>query len=605
MEHVLISELIPEQKSGFLSKLICFRQMRKALAMSFALVLVFGLTTILLGVSSYPTPVFASEKTAGLLARKGNTALRQNDNEQAIRYFSESLVAGSLEIYTKASILNDRGLAYSRIKKHHLALKDFNRAIEAFPEYAKAYNNRGLLLHQLGHHEEAIKDFNRAIALQPSMGVSYHNRANAFLKAGAEKTAFADYGKAVTLLSDKSPAHLARGQIHWKHLRHYAALRELNLSLEKNSGHAIAHFNRGVVYHSLGNRVRAIQDVAKASSIDPKNSDYKKKLAKIYLENGQLPNAAKLFSSVLEKEPLNVEILILRGRIYGQLGRLQTALEDLDQAVSLSASASAFAERSLVQAKNRQYDFAISDISEAIQKAPKTGRSWAILGDAARLSEKLIDAERYYLEALKREKNQKQALTGLKKLGFGLEDEIENVASISEDVSGWSIQKNDKGRFVAVNPLYKKYKIILDLYGPRKPKILEWTVLKGTYKGYGLLRYDAGHENLKAPVEHVAILNLRKQRVETIEPYRWGAKIAKWTWQPNDVIVKDPDGIENKVVLQVPKRRAPPRVAQDHDDIWSSGFWNSGPKKTTSKRKKRRKVRKKKKKSLFGNFFGL
>jgi hypothetical protein len=103
----------------------------------------------------------------------------------------------------------------------------------------------------------------------------------------------------------------------------------------------------------------------------------------------------------------------------------------------------------------------------------------------------------------------------------------------------------------------------------------------------------------------VAILNLRKQRVETIEPYRWGAKIAKWTWQPNDVIIKDPDGIENKVVLRVPKRRAPPRVAQDSDDMWGGSFWNLNPKKTTSKRKKRRKVRKKKKKSLFGSFFGL
>ena len=605
MEFVLISELIPKLKRPWLSPLLGCKPKVMVAPMVMSLALVVSLMTMLLAIGLNPAPAFASEKTAGLLARKGNTALRQNDNEQAIRYFSESLVAGSLEIYTIASILNDRGLAYTRIKKNHLALKDFNRAIEVFPEYAKAYNNRGLLLHQLGHHEEAIKDFNRAIALQPSMGVSYHNRANAFLKAGSENTAFADYGSAVKLLSDKSPAHLARGQIHWKHLRHYAALRELNLSLEKNSGQAIGYFNRGEVFHSLGNRVRAIQDVAKASSLEPKNIQYKKKLAKIYLENGQLPNAAKLFSSVLEEDPLNVEILTLRGRIYGHLGRLQKALVDLDQAVALSASASAFSERALVQAKNRQYDFAISDISEAIQKAPKTGRSWAILGDAARLSEKLIDAERYYLEALKREKNQKQALAGLKKLGFGLEDEIESVASISENASGWSIEKNEKGRFIAVNPLYKKYKIILDLYGPRKPKILEWTVLTGTYKGYGLLRYDAGHKNLKTPVEHVAILNLRKQRVETIEPYRWGAKIAKWTWQPNDVIVKDPDGIENKVVLRVPKRRAPPRVAENDGEIWSGSFWNLGPNNKTTKRKKRKKIRKKKKKSLFGGFFGL
>lgn len=545
-------------------------------------------------------------ETAGLLARKGNAALVRQENDKAIQFLSEALVAGSIPVYTRASIMNDRGLAYARLKKYKLALNDFNSAIESFPEYAKAYNNRGILLHQLGHFEEAIKDFNRAIALHPAMGVSFHNRGNSFLKAGAETTAFKDYGKALKLLNDKSPAHFARGQIHWKHERHYAALRELNLALDKNSNQANALFNRGQVYHSLGNRVKAIQDIAKASSIKNKDNKYKKELALIYIENRQLPNAVKLLSQILNDEPLNVEVMILRGRINGELGRYETALEDLDQAVSLSHSASAYAERSLVQAKNKMPEFAVTNISEAIQKAPQTGRSWAAIGDAARLSDKLIDAERYYLEALKREKRQANAISGLKKLGFDLEEEIESVASIGADVNGWSIQQTSKQKYVATNPLYKKYKIKLDMYGPNKPKLLEWTVLSGNYKGYGLLRYDAGNKNVKLPIEHVVILNLRKQKIVTIEPYRWGTKIAKWTWAPNDLIVKDPDGIENKITLRVPVRRAPPRVARQQDDVWNSGFWNTGPKTRTKKRKKKRiRVRRKKKKSLLGGIFGF
>ncbi len=577
-----------------------------------SLLKITGLTALFLPLA-FAAPLLLTSQTvhaaesANLLARKGNAALKRKENQKAIDYFSEALFAGSLEIYTKASILNDRALAYTRLKKYNLALKDFNRAIEAFPEYAKAYNNRGLLLHQLGHNEEAIKDFNRAIALHPSMGVSYHNRANAFLSAGAEKPAFNDYGKAITLLSDKSPAHLARGQIHWKYMRHYAALRELNLSLEKNKNQALAYYNRGLVYKSLGNRVKAIQDIAKSTSLSPENLEYKKQLAIIYMQNRQLPNAVKIFTQILKEQPLNVELITLRGRINGELGRYKSALEDLDQAVSLSQTATAYAERALIQAKIKQPELAISDITEAIQKAPKTGRTWAVLGDAAQLSDILIDAERYYLEALKRDKMQPKALAGLKQLGFGLEDEeVESVASIGTDVSGWSIKEPEKGQFVATNPLYKKYKIKLDLYGKKKPKILEWTVLKGNYKGYGLLRYDAGNDDPKSPIEHVAILNLRKQKVETIEPYRWGTKIAKWTWNQNDVVIKDPDGIENKVVLRVPVRRAPPRVARQDDDGWNNGFWNVGPKKKVSKKRKRRvKVRKKKKKSIFGGIFGF
>lgn len=634
-----------------------------------------------------------SAETVDNLARKGNAALVHQQNHKAIDALSEALVAGPMPIYTKASILNDRALAYSRIKKYELALSDYNQAIEQFPEYAKAYNNRGLLLHQLGFYKEAIKDFNRAIALHPGMGATFHNRANSLVMAGAESSAFKDYGKAVKLLSDKSAPHLARGQLHWSHYRHYAALRELNLALSKNTEQASALYNRGLVYLSLGEQQKAIQDIGKASSVETDNITYKMMLAEIYLVAGQHPNARKLLNQILTDEPLNLEAMILRGRVNFEKGRYNSALDDLNQAVSLSATkqtytAAAYAERALAYALSDKPALATEDMSAAIHKAPSTARTWAALGEAARIINLSTEAERYYLEALKKDKTDNTSIEGLTILaeqaqaareaaeaeaaaaaleavaaaqraaeqqaaaelrameeseaGAEQSEQVQaeentpsddsqetlDVTSINktvepivarhipdvaqppsdeivapEDSFGWTIMKNGNGRYYATSSQYTKLKVILDLFGPNTPKILEWTVLTGKYNGFALLRYDAGNKNTNQPYEHVAVIDLRRQNVISIEPYRWGDKISKWTWNPYDLVVQDPDGIENQIALNAPARRAAPKVARDDSWEWDDGaFWTSGATKKSTGKRRRVRVKKKKKNSLFGIF---
>lgn len=563
---------------------------------------VVSMLLALLAVSflSLASPVSAQE-SANLLARKGNAALVRKENDKAIAALSEALSVSSIPVYTRASILNDRGLAFAREKKFELALNDFNKAIESFPEYAIAYNNRGLLLHNLGFYREAIKDFNRAIALQPGQGATFHNRANALRKAGAEKTAFKDYGKALKLLDDKSAPHLARGQIHWSHYRHYAALRELNLALDQNKDHAEALYNRGQVYLSLDETAEAIRDIAKATDLAPQNAAYQMTLAGIYLEKGQHNSARNLASEILEAEPDNAEALLLRGRALGAVKKYDAAINDLNKAISLKDNAAAYAERALVYAAADMPELSNADMDTAIQRAPDNARSWVALGQAGQFNELTTSAERYYREALKLEKGNKDALKGLEELDV-VTDAIETTEElVGEAEPQWTVAELGKGRYVASHPKYKRLEIPLDLYGPAEPKVLEWTELNGNYKGFGLLRYNAGIKDTKKAYEQVVIINLRKQKVLSIEPYRWGPKVADWKWSKREVVVMDPDGIANTVVLRTPVKRPPARVARDRYDN-DDGFWISGPNQRAARPKKRTRVRRKKKKGFFGIF---
>src|SRR5262249_1593055 len=110
----------------------------------------------------------AGQGDATLLGvREAAAALVRGNVDQAITTYSEVLEDKSLPTDRRATILNDRGVAYSRRQQQKEALDDFNKAIQLYPEYAAVYNNRGNVLLGLGAVREAMKDFARALLLAP------------------------------------------------------------------------------------------------------------------------------------------------------------------------------------------------------------------------------------------------------------------------------------------------------------------------------------------------------------------------------------------------------------------------------------------------------
>ena len=74
-----------------------------------------------------------------------------------------------------------RGIACSEKGDHDTASKNYSKAIDLKPNYAKAYFNLGLAYYKKGDYEDAIKDYSKAIDLNPNDAGSYHNRGEAWL----------------------------------------------------------------------------------------------------------------------------------------------------------------------------------------------------------------------------------------------------------------------------------------------------------------------------------------------------------------------------------------------------------------------------------------
>ena len=127
---------------------------------------------------------FAQSESGNARTREAAAALVRGNVDQAITLYTEALEDKSLSNDRRATILNDRGVAYARRQQNKEAIEDFNRAIQLYPEYAAIYNNRGNVLLGLGAVREALKDFDRALVLAPGYAAAYSNRAGAYMRIG-------------------------------------------------------------------------------------------------------------------------------------------------------------------------------------------------------------------------------------------------------------------------------------------------------------------------------------------------------------------------------------------------------------------------------------
>ncbi len=109
-----------------------------------------------------------------------------------------SLWSDAIEKYDKApKSINNRGLAYSKVKQYDKAFEDFNRTIELDKQFLEVYYNRGVSYFFLGKYDEAIKDYTAAIFYKPKFPLAFSNRGSAYFMLKRYDEAVKDYNTAI------------------------------------------------------------------------------------------------------------------------------------------------------------------------------------------------------------------------------------------------------------------------------------------------------------------------------------------------------------------------------------------------------------------------
>jgi tetratricopeptide (TPR) repeat protein len=99
-------------------------------------------------------------------------------------------------------------------------MKDFDKAVEANPNYVNAYTLRGMVDYGRKEYDEAVKDFTKAIAIYPFHAL-YYMRANCHFSKGRYDQAVTDMNSAISQVPAFAGYYLGRSQSYYS-LKQYA-----------------------------------------------------------------------------------------------------------------------------------------------------------------------------------------------------------------------------------------------------------------------------------------------------------------------------------------------------------------------------------------------
>lgn len=171
----------------------------------------------------------------------------------------------------------NRAQTYERLGRDDLAIQDYSKIIELYPDHIHTYNTRASLYAKIGRHDLAIKDYNKTIKLKPDRQSAYMDRAKYYAKYGKHELAIKDFDMAIKL-NPEFGAYVERGFSYFNLGKDDFAIRDFNMAIALNyEWPAGAYYNRALVYARQRNPLKAIQDLTKAIELDP---FYKKEVQK-------------------------------------------------------------------------------------------------------------------------------------------------------------------------------------------------------------------------------------------------------------------------------------------------------------------------------------
>jgi tetratricopeptide (TPR) repeat protein len=512
-----------------------------------------------------------AQETAALRAQEGASALLRGRFEQAIALYDEALKGKDLGPARLASMYNDRGVAKWRLERLEDALADFNKAIEIYPQYASLYNNRGNVLFDLEKTDQALRDFNKAIELLPGYGVAYNNRGNVLHELGRNEEAVEDFKRAIAIMPGNAVPYNGRGKAQGMLGRPYTALRYLSRALTLNGKYPAAYRNRAAIHLHLERFEEAIEDYNKVIALSPEDAELYVRRGQAWARSGKSQSAERDFSKAIEIDPENALAYAERGALANKRGQHDAALTDLNQALALDPSLiDARYNRALAYVRLDQAEQAKPDIATILKAEPRFADVYLLRGEMLEAEGQVEAALDDYRKAVQFDPFMDAAREAIKRISG---EEAEGlIPRIGEPVSGWSIISPAPGRFVAIHDTMPKIRVVLEMHGEGKPEILEWTPLKDTLAGIGLLRYYAGTDKAGRRYEHVVILDTQRNQIVSIEPYIWGEQKARWDWTDIALTVTDPEGVISAYQLRKPKPPPRPRVVEESP--WGGFGWS-------------------------------
>ncbi|MDX1527295.1 MAG: tetratricopeptide repeat protein [Gammaproteobacteria bacterium] len=171
----------------------------------------------------------------------------RDKHQKAIEHYTKALEHGDKSWYYKA-----RGVVYYRMDDNVNALKDLNKALELWPQYADALAWRGTIYEEMEKYDEALADLTLAGRLKPYGSLAQKHLGNVLAKKGRYEEAIKAYD--AVLYYQPHRGHIWRKKawyLTYKLNRPEEGVVAYKKAAERRSNRPVYWYDYGYVLHEL------------------------------------------------------------------------------------------------------------------------------------------------------------------------------------------------------------------------------------------------------------------------------------------------------------------------------------------------------------------
>jgi len=185
---------------------------------------------------------------------------------EAVRRFDEAIRAQPdfVDAYVA------RAEARRRLIQYELSLKDCNEVIQLKPDEPRGYNCRGHGLQLLKQYDASLPDFNEAIRLNPKFALAYGNRGTTYDLLQQYDRALHDFNEAIRLMPQNPLFLIKRGNAHSDLKQYGKAIRDYTEAIRLQPNNMNAYRLRALAEEASGDTAGAAADRAHVRSRNTK-----------------------------------------------------------------------------------------------------------------------------------------------------------------------------------------------------------------------------------------------------------------------------------------------------------------------------------------------
>ncbi len=252
-----------------------------------------------------------------LLDQDDTHALAHND--LGVLNYETGNMPAALKHYQKAAELmpenenfqkNLADFYWVELRDSQRAMKTYIQALKLDPLDVEVHLSCGQICLSLGKKADARDFFTTALDVEP------WNEDARKLMQQLEQTAGASDSH------DSNPGLCEPSRVDAPADDRQVAINDLKRLLVQSPDNAEAHNDLGVLFYECGDKNNALKYYEQAVQLDPKVPNYRKNLADFYLiEQSRAKDAMKLYLSVLEDNPEDIESLVATGMVCAFIGK--------------------------------------------------------------------------------------------------------------------------------------------------------------------------------------------------------------------------------------------------------------------------------------------